>query len=207
MNRYFRLLLMSAVVCLSGIASAQEEDYPTPPEAVERDGVPKGRIDGPHEFRSTIYPGTVRNYWVYVPAQYDAAKPAALMIVQDGLGKAKGWNLSTVLDNMIHSGEIPVQLGIFIDHGVVPAPHENAQPRFNRSFEYDSMGDRYARFLIEEILPEVAKTYSFSDDPNDRCIAGSSSGLSAHYRCMGTTGCVSSRLQHDRHIRRSARRE
>ncbi len=178
MNRLLAVFLIALSASLSRECplSAQEEAYPTPPEAVEQDGVPKGRIDGPHEFRSTIYPGTVRNYWVYVPAQYDAAKPPALMIVQDGLGKAKGWNLPTVLDNMIHSGEVPVQLGIFIDHGRVPAPHENAQPRFNRSFEYDAMGDRYARFLIEEILPEVATTYAFSSDPNDRCIAGASSG-------------------------------
>ena len=80
------------------------------------------------------------------------------------------------MDNLIHSGEIPVQIGIFITPGVVPAPREGAQPRFNRSFEYDAMGDRYARFLIEEILPEVGKSYSLSSDPNDRLIAGASSG-------------------------------
>ncbi len=163
--------------CLAAIAEAQpNEDYPTPPEAVEKDGVPKGKVDGPHEFRSRIFPGTVRQYWVYVPAQYDASKPACLMVVQDGLNKARGWRLPTVLDNMIHSGDVPPQLGIFVTPGIVPAANEQAEARYNRSFEYDAMGDRYARFLIDELLPEVAKTYNFSDDPNDRLIAGSSSG-------------------------------
>jgi len=155
---------------------AQQEDYPKPPEAEVREGVPQGKIEGPFEFRSEIYPGTVREYWVYVPAQYSADKPPALMIVQDGLGLAKNWALPTILDNLIHAGEVPVQLGIFVGHGIVPAPHENAQPRFNRSFEYDSLGDRYARFLIEELLPEVSHRWKFSDNPDDRCLAGSSSG-------------------------------
>lgn len=153
-----------------------DENYPTPSEAVVRSGVAAGRIDGPHEFRSRIFPGTVRQYWVYVPAQYDANQPPCLMVVQDGLNKAKGWRLPTVLDNMIASGQIPVQLGVFVSPGVVPAADHQGQPRYNRSFEYDSMGDRYVRFLLEELLPEVAKTYNFSQDPNDRCIAGSSSG-------------------------------
>ena len=173
MKWFLNALLLSAACCS---CLAQEETYPVPPEAVEQEGVPKGTLDGPHQFESTIFPGTVREYWIYVPAKYDAEKPACLMVVQDGLNKAKGWRLPTVLDNLIHSGDVPVQLGVFVSPGVVPAADDESQPRFNRSFEYDGMGDRYARFLIEELLPEVAKKYSFSDDPNDRCIAGSSSG-------------------------------
>lgn len=171
-------LLTVALMCALTLRDipAQEESYPTPPEAEVREGVPQGRVEGPFEFRSQIFPGTVREYWVYVPAQYDAAKPPCLMIVQDGLGRAKDWRLPTVLDNLIHAGEVPVQLGIFVNHGLVPAPNENAQPRFNRSFEYDGLGDRYARFLIEELLPEVRKTWTFSDNPDDRCLAGASSG-------------------------------
>ncbi len=157
-------------------ANSQQESYPRPPEADVQPGVPQGKVEGPFEFRSTIFPGTVRKYWVYVPSQYDASKPPALMIVQDGLGRARDWNLPVVMDNMIHSGQIPVQLGIFVDHGQVPAPHDKAQPRFNRSFEYDGLGDLYARFLIEELLPEIAKTWTFSANPDDRCLAGASSG-------------------------------
>ncbi|MCR9197447.1 MAG: alpha/beta hydrolase-fold protein [Planctomycetaceae bacterium] len=165
-----------AMLCVSANAAGQTEEYPTPVEAVERGDVPKGTLDGPHEFRSTLFPGTVREYWVYVPAGYDPQSPPCLMVVQDGINKARGWKLPTVLDNMIHDKQIPRQLGVFVSPGVVPAAGEQSQPRFNRSFEYDSMGDRYARFLVEELLPEVAKTWTFSDDPNDRCIAGSSSG-------------------------------
>jgi len=152
------------------------DKYPVHPDSVPQEGVPTGQIKGPFEWHSEIFPGTVREYAIYVPAQYDASKPACSMIVQDGLGKAKGWKLPTVLDNLIHKGDIPVQIGIFVSPGVVPAANKDSQPRFNRSFEYDGMGDQYARFLLEEIIPEVAKTYNLSTDPNDRLIAGSSSG-------------------------------
>ncbi len=155
---------------------AMEDEYPVPPEGEVKAGVPQGKIEGPFEFHSSIFAGTVREYWVYVPAQYDPAKPPCLMIVQDGLGMANNWRLPTLLDNMIHAGEVPVQLGIFVGHGSVPTSNENAQPRFNRSFEYDGLGDRYARFLIDELLPEIAKSWKFSDHPDDRCLAGASSG-------------------------------
>lgn len=175
------LLFVTAVLIVtlearSARSQTKEPDYPVPPEAMEKEGVPKGRVEGPFQFRSQIFPGTIRDYWVYVPAAYNPEKPPALMIVQDGLGMANGWRLPVLLDNMIHSGEIPVQLGIFVGHGHVPAPHDKAQARYNRSFEYDGLGDRYARFLIEELLPEVSKTWKFSDNPDDRCIAGASSG-------------------------------
>ena len=139
-------------------------------------GVPQGKIEGPLKWTSRIFPGTVRDYWIYVPAQYDATTPACTMVVQDGLPLATHWKLPTVLDNLIHKKEVPVTIGIFISPGVLPAPHENARPRYNRSVEYDSLGDDYARFLLEEILPEVGARYNLSSDPNDRLIAGSSSG-------------------------------
>ncbi len=100
--------------------NAQEENYEVPPEARVQEGVPQGKVEGPFTFRnSRIFPGTVREYWVYVPAKYDPAKPPCLMIVQDGIGRANDWKLTTVLDNMIHSGEIPAQLAIYVNHGVV----------------------------------------------------------------------------------------
>lgn len=136
----------------------------------------QGEIRGPFEWRSKIYPGTERNYWIYVPKQYDATKPACLMVVQDGLSRATGWNLPAVLDSLIALKEIPVLIGIFIDHGKVPSAGDETYPRFNRSLEYDALGDRYARFIIEEMLPEVGRTYNLSKDPNDRSIAGASSG-------------------------------
>ena len=136
----------------------------------------KGEVRGPFQWTSKIYPGTVRDYWVYVPKQYDATKPACSMVVQDGLNRANDWKLTTTLDSLIAAKEIPVIIGIFIDHGKVPSIGNDNYPRFNRSFEYDALGDRYARFLIEEILPEVSKTYNLSANPNDRSIAGASSG-------------------------------
>ncbi len=157
-------------------AAGQQEQYPVHPDSVKQDGVPEGKVEGPFDWKSRIFPGTDRKYWVYVPAQYDPAKAACVMVVQDGLNRARGWKLPTVLDNLIHKGDMPVTIGIFIDHGRVKPTRPGAQPRFNRSFEYDSMGDRYARFLLEEILPEVGKRWNLSDDPNDRSIAGSSSG-------------------------------
>src|SRR5439155_2727761 len=81
-----------------------------------------------------------------------------------------------LFDNLIHKGEMPVNIGIFIDPGILSALSANQQNRYNRSFEYDALGDRYARFLIEEVLPEVGKHYNLSKDPNDYGIAGSSSG-------------------------------
>ncbi len=153
-----------------------QEKYDPHPDSLKQDDVPEGKVEGPFEWHSEIYPGTVREYWVYVPAQYDTEKPTPVFVVQDGLSLAERWTLPVTLDNLIHQREVPVQIGIFIGHGKVPAPHENAQPRFNRSYEYDALGDRYARFLLEEILPEVSKSYNLSSDPNDRAIGGTSSG-------------------------------
>jgi sugar lactone lactonase YvrE/enterochelin esterase-like enzyme len=167
------------LVCGMGTAAgaqAPQESYPPHADSLPQAGVPQGRIEGPFEWRSTIFPGTVRNYWIYVPAQYDPARPACLLVLQDGLNRANDWKIPATLDNLIHQGAVPPQIGVFIDPGVVPAPHPQAQPRFNRSFEYDSMGDRYARFLLEEILPEVGRKYVLSADPNDRAIGGASSG-------------------------------
>ncbi len=157
-------------------AFSAEEKYPLTADSQRQEGVPEGKVHGPFAWQSTIFPGTERNYWLYVPAQYDGTKPACQMIVQDGLNRASQWRLPIVLDNLIHQGAVPVTIGIFIDPGVVPAEREGAEARYNRSYEYDGLGDRYARFLLEEILPEVGKTYRLSEDPNDRLIAGASSG-------------------------------
>ncbi|GAB4144173.1 MAG: SMP-30/gluconolactonase/LRE family protein [Planctomycetaceae bacterium] len=153
-----------------------QNHYPLTADSKPQPGVQRGEVLGPFTWKSRIFPGTTRNYWIYKPAQYNPKKPACVMVVQDGLGRARGWKLPTVLDNLIHKKEVPVTIGIFISPGVVPAAKKGGQSRFNRSYEYDGLGDRYARFLLEEILPEVGKKYNLSKDPNDRAIAGSSSG-------------------------------
>jgi len=152
------------------------------PDSEVHEGVPKGKLIGPTPFKSQVFAGTIRQYWVYVPAQYDASKPACVLMFQDG-GRAtnpKGAiRLPVVLDNLIAKKEIPVTIGIFITPGQngdeFPAKALTGNGS-NRSFEYDSLGDAYARFLIDEMLPEVGKSYNLTKDPEGRAIGGSSSG-------------------------------
>ena len=140
---------------------------------------PKGELTK-HTFeQSKIFPGTVRDYWVYVPKQYDPAKPACVYVGQDGVG----FNAPAVFDELIHKKEMPVTIGVFVMHGRVKAPSDQALDRFNRSYEYDGLGDNYARFLLEELLPAVetkktsdGRPIKLSQDGNDRAIGGASSG-------------------------------
>ncbi|MFC1758828.1 alpha/beta hydrolase, partial [Planctomycetota bacterium] len=172
----FKFAIVFALLQFAAIVGVAQDDSHLSIDSQVQPNVPKGEVKGPFRWEGKIFPGTERQYWLYVPMQYDAATPACVMVIQDGLNRAKDWRLTTVMDNLIHKKEMPVTIGVFISPGVVPAANENAQPRFNRSFEYDSLGDQYARFLIEELLPEVSKSYNLSDDPNDRGIGGASSG-------------------------------
>lgn len=153
--------------------------YPYGPESERQPGVPVGRITQFHH-TSTIFPETQRDYWVYVPQQYDSSTPAAVMIFQDGHAYLKEdgeYRVPIVFDNLIHAGEMPATIGIFINPGHVgetmPAIAWRAS---NRSYEYDSLSDQYARFLIEEIIPEVGKQWNLTSDPEQRAICGLSSG-------------------------------
>ncbi len=184
-----RAILFSAVfifwqllACTHGQPPARaQENYPVHPDSLQRDTVPAGKvIDGKFD-QSQVFPGTQREYWIYVPKQYDGRSPVSVMVFQDGRNYARragGFNVPNVFDNLIHSGEMPVTIGLFINPGVVPATTEVAQDRFNRSFEYDSMDDRYASFLIDEFMPYVERQHDLklSKNPNDRAICGSSSG-------------------------------
>ena len=142
-------------------------------------GVPKGSLTR-SLWRSKVFPGTVRDYWVYVPAQYDGRKPACVMVFQDGqayVGETSEFRVPVVFDNLIHKGEMPVTIGIFINPGhKAERPPENPWLASNRSFEYDTLSDQYARFLLEEILPEVGKRHNLAGDPRQRAICGISSG-------------------------------
>ncbi len=141
--------------------------------------VPKGEVTKYAFEKSQVFPGTVRDYWIYVPAQYDPAKPACVYVNQDGIQ----YDAPAVFDRLIAEGAMPVTIGVFVMHGRVPAPNDEALARFNRSFEYDGLGDNYVRFLLDELLPEVeTKTTSdgrpikLSKSGNDRAIGGASSG-------------------------------
>jgi sugar lactone lactonase YvrE/enterochelin esterase-like enzyme len=167
------LALCLTLLVFSGVAGPRANDT-QPPVAVPKGEVTKYTFD-----QSKIFPGTVRDYWVYVPKQYDPAKPACVHVNQDGIQ----FNAPTVFDELIHKKEMPVVIGVFVMHGRVKASTDQALDRFNRSYEYDGLGDNYARFLLEELLPEVEKKTTsdgrplrLSKDGNDRCIGGSSSG-------------------------------
>jgi enterochelin esterase-like enzyme len=146
----------------------QLEVYSVHPDNVERPDVPKGKLTQQPKWTSHVFEGTTRDWWVYVPAQYTPEKPACVMVFQDG-GGYKDF-VPTVFDNLIAGREMPVTVGVFINPGLFP------DRRPNRSFEYDTLSDQYARFLLEEILPEVEKTTKLRHDAAGRAIAGISSG-------------------------------
>ena len=167
------LLAIAGWVLLSPVLRAAD-DYRHGPDSFRQEGVPRGKVTQ-HSWTSRVFEGTKRDYWVYVPAQYTGDKPACVMVFQDGFafvkedgtGPTDQFRVPIVFDNLIHRGELPVIIGIFINasrNGPV------------RRLEYDTLSDQYARMLIDEILPEVGKQYRLSDDPNDRAIGGISSG-------------------------------
>jgi enterochelin esterase family protein len=148
--------------------NGQLEVYNTHPDAVEKPGIPRGKLTQQATWKSNIFADTERNWWIYVPAQYKAGTPACVMVFQDG-GGAKNY-IPTAFDNLIADGSMPVTVAIFLDPGKKPGD------KSNRSFEYDTLSDQYARFLLEEILPEVEKTVNLREDAPSRAIAGNSSG-------------------------------
>jgi len=159
---------------------APTENYPVDSASVLHPGVPRGELIKFTFDQSKIFPGTLRECWIYVPAQYTPDKPACVYVNQDGIQ----WKAPTVFDNLIAANEMPVTIGVFVTPGRVMADSgSNAQNRFNRSFEYDGLGDAYARFILTELLPQVEKQTSsdgrvirLSKNGNDRAIGGSSSG-------------------------------
>ncbi len=173
------------------IATAQESSrrepqpqikYPLGPDSLPNGSAPKGKLEGPFLFHSDIIADTVRKYWVYVPAQYDASKPACVLVFQDGaraINPEGSLRVPQVLENLIAKKQIPVTIGIFITPGQrgdeFPDSIGTGNPD-NRADEYDVLNDSYARMLLEEILPEVGKKYKLTDDPAGRAIGGTSSG-------------------------------
>ena len=181
MNSRFAASLAAAFVActITILPCPAAETYSLGPDSMPKEGVPRGTVSKHAWTNSTIYPGTVRDYWIYVPKQYDAAKPACVMVFFDGggfVGTNGNFRAPTVFDNLIAAGEMPVTIGIFINPGEVPATEPGKQGRKNRSFEYDSLGDACAKFLLNEIMPEVGKTYNLTKDPDGRAICGNSSG-------------------------------
>jgi enterochelin esterase-like enzyme len=185
-----------AAVCIGVSAQAQDATQPNPdtfyrlgPDSLEQDGVPRGDIRGPFTLPSTAYPGTQHTYWVYVPAQYAPAEPASLMIFNDGqafknpTGNIRAHN---VLDNLIHRREIPVMIAVFINPGRTPEQPEPTPQNWgdrdtNRPTEYNTLDDRYARVIVDELLPALDKDFNISKDPERHGIGGASSGAIAAF--------------------------
>lgn len=166
--------LALALICAAALLHA--EDYALGPDSQPQPNVPKGVVTKYKLDPGKFYPGTPHNYSIYVPAQYKATKPTPFMIFLDGSGAVGGERVPVVFDNLIAKGDLPPIIGIFVDPGVLPALSDAAQSRYERIFEYDSTSGRYARFLLEELIPEVAKKYNLSKDPNDHAISGVSTG-------------------------------
>jgi gluconolactonase len=167
-----KLILLFLLVLVGDPVSADETSPPA--TAVATNPAPQGKVvEGVFE-QSRIFPGTTRKYAVYIPQEYDAAKPACVYVGQDGLNR----KFTSALDQLIFQKQMPVTVGIFIQSGTLLPPSKDQARRANRCFEYDSLGDAYARFLLDEFIPYVAKTYNLnlSQSGNDRCIGGGSSG-------------------------------
>jgi enterochelin esterase-like enzyme len=180
----------------SGTSQASATPSPNPdsqyrlgPDSLPQEGVPKGEIRGPYTLPSTAYPGTQHTYWVYVPAQYDPKIPAALMVFQDGHAfKDENGDIraQNVMDNLTYRREIPVMIGVFINPGRTP---EQPEPRAkewgdrttNRPTEYNTLDDKYAQVITEELMPVLYKDYNISKDPEQHGIGGSSSGAIAAF--------------------------
>lgn len=179
----FALVTMSLAITNTADAQEKPRRYKQGPDSQRQEGVPEGTVTEHQWLDSKIFPNTKRRYYVYVPAQYSADKPAALMVFQDGHAYVdpKGeYRATIVMDNLIHRNEMPVTIGVFIDPGHIKdtlpeKPGWRPSPE-NRSVEYDTLSDAYSKFLLEEILPEVEKEYNITQDPAGRAIGGASSG-------------------------------
>jgi enterochelin esterase family protein len=153
--------------------------YELGPDSLVRRGVPKGKIDGPFKLPTEVFPGTEHDYWVYVPAQYDGMTDLSLMVFNDGATYMQPdgyYRAVNVLDNLIYRGEIPPLIAVFIDPGKFVANGMS-----NRSEEYNSVDDRYARVLVDDLLPRLYNEYRISRDPDRHGIAGWSSGAIAAF--------------------------
>jgi enterochelin esterase family protein len=148
------------------------------------DGVPKGKFAGPKVIPSEVFPGTQHTYSVYVPAQYDPAQPTAVMIFNDGqamMAEPGDVQAQYVLDNLIFRREIPVMLGVFINPGrrpdqPEPTPRDWGDRNTNRPEEYNPPTDKYARVIVEELMPALKKEFHLSANPELHGIMGASSG-------------------------------
>jgi enterochelin esterase family protein len=150
-----------------GGAVVEMPGWSYPAESSEKPGVAYGRYE-PLTFRSRVF-GNDRTGWIYVPAAYDGKQSASLMVFQDG-DAYKGERVGTVVENLIAARQMPVTILVLLN------PGRNDDGTSNRSVEYDTLSDRYATFLSDEVLPLVAKSYALAPGADRHAIGGASSG-------------------------------
>jgi enterochelin esterase-like enzyme len=178
-------LLLAVFLVLTNVRAAPTDDvYRLGPDSFPQEGVPNGKVIGPLTLASDVFTNTTRHYWIYIPAQYDAKIPARLMIFQDGhafVNLDKDYRIPHVFDNLIYRREMPVTLGVFINPGRTSTQAESSSTNWgdninNRATEYNELNDNYAKMIINELLPTLERDYNISKNPDDRAIAGASSG-------------------------------
>src|SRR3954464_15605579 len=184
--------VVAVVLCAGVWAGPLDDVYKLGPDSQEQEGVPKGKVVGPLTLESKVaYPGTSRNSWVYVPAQYQKEKPACLMVFQDGhffvnVSANGQYRIPIVFDNLIYRREMPVTIAVFINPGRRPDQKEATDSEWgdrsnNRGMEYNALDDKYPKLICDELLPVIKKDWNISDKPEDRGIAGASSGAIAAF--------------------------
>jgi enterochelin esterase-like enzyme len=189
MQRTFPIMFTLLISAAGAQTPSPDAFYKLSPDAVPQDGVPAGEIKGPFTLPSQAYPGTQHTYWIYVPAQYDPAVQASLMIYNDGqafMASDGDVRAQVVMDNLIWRRELPVMIAVFINPGRRPdQPEPNAHnwgdKDTNRPTEYNTLDDRYARVIVDELLPVLNRDYNISKDPERHGIGGSSSGAIAAF--------------------------
>jgi len=182
--RSFFTVMTGAVFACSTFAAPTDDVYLLGPDSAPHDGVPRGRVIGPLTLASDVFTNTARHYWLYVPAQYTSTNAACLMIFQDGQAFVRtngDYRVPYVFDNLIYRREMPVTIGVFINPGHTPEQPESTATNWgdninNRATEYNELNDRYAKLIVNELLPALEKDYNLSKNPDDRAIAGASSG-------------------------------
>ncbi len=179
-----RVIIAVLILVATGSSVVRAQGAPKPPASAQAE-IQHGRLEGPFELTSKVYPGTVRRYWVHVPANYDPARPPNLLLFQDGQRAVKAGgslDVPAVLDRLIAERAIPSTLGVFVTPGNLSTHYPadlGMQNPDHRVAEYDALSDEYARMTIEELLPAVAQRWRFAADPKRRAIGGTSSGAIA----------------------------
>jgi enterochelin esterase family protein len=157
-------------------------EYSLGPDSFAQPGVPRGTLSRHVLTDSVLYPCVSHSYALYRSCHCAVEHPASLIVFLDGdTYLAPEVDAAVVLDNLSHKGEVPPLAGVFLN----PGDEGPGLPLWggtdNRSLEYDSIDDRFARFLIEEVFPDVARSQALSTNPDDRCIVGTSSGGNAAF--------------------------